>query len=111
MDPTAKATIEQHIKSHNIALFTKGTKDAPQCGFSNQIIQIFKTMKVEFETMDVLADEGVRQGIKEFSNWPTIPQVYLAGEFIGGCDIVTEMFQKGELQTAVAEAGTPHGTN
>lgn len=104
MDANTKATIEQHIRSNKVALFTKGTKEQPRCGFSNQIVQIFTTLNVPFATLDVLASEELRQGIKEFSNWPTIPQVYINGEFIGGCDIVTEMYQSGELQPLLTDA-------
>ncbi len=80
----------------------KGNKQAPMCGFSAQVIQILTHLGAEFETKDVLSDEGLRQAIKEFSDWPTIPQLYINGEFIGGCDITTEMFQNGELKTLIS---------
>lgn len=98
MDTTTKEKVEAHIKNNSIALFIKGTKDFPQCGFSNQVVQIFKVLGSEFETMDILADENVRAGMKEYSQWPTFPQTYINGEFVGGCDIVTEMYQSGELE-------------
>ena len=86
-------------------LFMKGTPQFPQCGFSSQVVQILSYLEVPYESMNVLADEGVRNGIKEFSNWPTIPQLYVKGEFIGGCDIIREMFQSGELSEHLAGAG------
>lgn len=108
MDAQFKAQMDERVRQHAVLVFMKGTKDAPQCGFSNQVVQIFTTLNVPFETVNILADETVRQGMKEYSDWPTFPQVYVNGEFIGGCDIVTEMFQKGELQTLV-QAG--HGSH
>lgn len=104
MDANIKTTIENHIRNNKVALFTKGTKEQPRCGFSSQVVQIFTTLDVPFATLDVLASEALRQGIKEFSNWPTVPQVYINGEFVGGCDIVTEMYQKGELQPLLKDA-------
>jgi monothiol glutaredoxin len=86
-------------------LFMKGTPMFPQCGFSARVIQILKHAGVPFKTVNVLEDPEIRDGIKAFSNWPTIPQLYVKGEFIGGCDIVTEMYQSGELQTLLAEKG------
>ncbi len=82
----------------------KGSKLMPQCGFSNNVVQILSTLGVPFETVDILADNEIRQGIKEYSNWPTIPQVYVNGEFLGGSDILIEMYQKGELQQMVEVA-------
>ena len=93
--------IEDAIKTHPIILFMKGTKAMPLCGFSGQIVEILKSYSVEFETRNVLEDEALRQGIKDFSNWPTLPQLYIRGEFIGGCDIVTELHTSGELQKLV----------
>ena len=84
-----------------VMLFMKGNKLFPQCGFSNTVVQVLTRMGVEFETFDVLSDEAMRNGIKEYSNWPTIPQLYLDGEFVGGCDIVIEQYQNGELQEAI----------
>ena len=85
----------------------KGTPVFPQCGFSAQAVQILTMLGVNFKGIDVLADPSLRQGIKDFSNWPTVPQLYVKGEFIGGCDIMREMFQSGELQKALAEKGVP----
>ncbi len=92
------------IKDNKIMVFMKGNKLMPQCGFSNNVVQILNTLGVPYETIDVLADPEVRQGIKEYSNWPTIPQVYINGEFLGGSDILIELYQKGELQQMVEVA-------
>ncbi len=89
------------INDNKIMVFMKGTKLMPQCGFSNNVVQILNTLGVPYETVDVLADPEIRQGIKEFSSWPTIPQVYINGEFLGGSDILIELYQKGELQQMV----------
>ena len=91
-------TIQKTIDSNNIVLFMKGTPDFPQCGFSAKVAQMLKSAGAKFIGVNVLTDPDIRQGIKDFSNWPTIPQLYIKGEFIGGCDIVTEMFERGELQ-------------
>ena len=99
-----KERIAQMVTSNKIMVFMKGSKLMPQCGFSNAVVQVFNSMKVPYTTFDVLSDPVIRQGIKEYSNWPTIPQVYVEGEFIGGCDIVVDMYQKGELQEMVARA-------
>ena len=104
---SAQDTIQTAVDSHDVMLFMKGTPQFPQCGFSSQVIQILSYLEVPFESMNVLADEGIRNGIKEFSNWPTIPQLYVKGEFIGGCDIIREMFQSGELSEHLAGAGIP----
>ncbi|MBU3567986.1 Grx4 family monothiol glutaredoxin [Polynucleobacter alcilacus] len=94
--------IKEIVTSHPVVLFMKGTAQFPQCGFSGNVINILKASGVEkLHTVNVLEDEGIRQGIKEFANWPTIPQLYINGEFIGGSDIITEMFQSGELQKLV----------
>jgi monothiol glutaredoxin len=93
-----KAKIEQEIKENKIILFMKGNKMAPQCGFSAQVVHILNSLGVEYETRDVLQDENLRQAIKDYTNWPTIPQLYVNQEFIGGCDIVTELYQSGELK-------------
>ena len=92
-----KIKIENLIKENEVCLFMKGIPDAPQCGFSMVVVNILKHLKISFKGINVLEDEGLRQGIKEFSDWPTIPQHYVKGKFIGGCDIVKEMFEKGEL--------------
>lgn len=98
MSPEANERIENLINNNKIAVFMKGNKLMPQCGFSNNVVQILNAMGVPYETYDVLEDPEVRQGIKEYSNWPTIPQVYVNGEFIGGCDIMIELYQNNELQ-------------
>lgn len=97
------AEIEQMIQNNNVVLFMKGTKDMPQCGFSATVAHILNQLGVEFFDVDILRDAEIRQGIKEFSDWPTIPQLYIKGEFVGGCDIVKEMFQAGELQEMLKE--------
>lgn len=89
--------IKEIVDSHPVVLFMKGTKSFPQCGFSNAVVQILKAEGVPFETVNVLADPELRDGIKEFASWPTIPQLYVKGKFVGGCDIVTEMHNTGEL--------------
>jgi monothiol glutaredoxin len=104
MTPELKAKIDQLVQDNKILIFMKGTKLMPQCGFSNNVVQIFNTLGVPFETVDVLADYEIRQGIKEYSNWPTIPQVYVSGEFVGGSDIMIELYQNGELQEMVEVA-------
>jgi len=94
-----KEKIKNLIDDNQVCLFMKGTPDAPQCGFSLAVANILKHLNVDFKGVNVLEDENLRQGIKEFSDWPTIPQLYIKKEFIGGCDIVKEMFEKGELKT------------
>ena len=93
-----KNKIEDLIKQNDVCLFMKGTPDAPQCGFSMAVSNILKHLNINFKGVNVLEDENLRQGIKNFSDWPTIPQLYIKGEFIGGCDIVKEMFENGELK-------------
>lgn len=93
--------IDDQVKGSKIMLFMKGTPQFPQCGFSGQAVQLLKACGAEFGSFDVLADDGVRQGIKEYSNWPTIPQLYINGKFVGGCDIMIELHQNGELQKLV----------
>jgi len=90
--------IKDIINKNNVVLFMKGTPEMPQCGFSMTVSNILKELKVKFSGVNVLADPEIRQGIKDFSNWPTVPQLYINGEFIGGCDITKEMYEKGELQ-------------
>ncbi len=103
------ATIEDRIKSditaNRVMLYMKGTALFPQCGFSARVVQILSHMNVPFQTANVLEDAELRDGIKQFSSWPTIPQLYVDGEFVGGCDIITEMFQSGELEGLFAEKG------
>ena len=90
--------IKDIISKNDVVLFMKGTPDMPQCGFSMTVTNILKQLKVKFNGIDVLADPEIRQGIKDFSNWPTVPQLYVKGEFIGGCDIAKEMYENGELK-------------
>jgi len=95
---STKEKIKDLIDNNSVCLFMKGTPDSPQCGFSMAVSNVLKHLKVNFNGINVLEDENLRQGIKNFSDWPTIPQLYIKGEFIGGCDIVKEMFEKGELK-------------
>jgi len=104
MTPEVKERIETLINSHKIVVFMKGNKLMPQCGFSNNVVQILNVLGVPFETFDVLSDYDIRQGIKEYSNWPTIPQVYVNGEFLGGSDIMIQLYQNGQLQETVEVA-------
>ena len=97
MDSTTKIRIEEMIKDNDLFVFMKGTKLMPQCGFSNNVVQVLNSLGVRFETFDVLSDMEIREGIKEFSNWPTIPQIYLKGEFLGGSDILIELYNSGQL--------------
>ncbi len=99
--------IKQNVDGNDVVLFMKGTKQFPMCGFSGQVVQILEYLGTPYKDVNVLDDDGVRNGIKEFSNWPTIPQLYVKGEFVGGCDIVREMFQAGELQQLFASKGLP----
>jgi monothiol glutaredoxin len=94
--------IKEQIQAHPVIVYMKGTKDQPQCGFSSRVVQILKKHGINFHTVDILQDDQIRQGIKDFSNWPTLPQLYVKGEFIGGCDIVTEMDEAGELKDVLA---------
>tara|TARA_Y100000590_G_scaffold452089_1_gene594589 strand:+ start:262 stop:570 length:309 start_codon:yes stop_codon:yes gene_type:complete len=98
MDQNIKQKISDIIKNNKVCLFMKGTPEAPQCGFSLAVANVLKHLNVNFKGINVLDDNTIREGIKEFSDWPTIPQLYINEEFIGGCDIVKEMFEKGELQ-------------
>lgn len=93
--------IDSDVKTNKIVIFMKGTKFEPQCGFSAAVVDAFNSLGVNFETRDVLADNELREGVKKYSNWPTIPQVFIGGKFIGGCDITRELFQTGELQKLV----------
>ena len=97
--------IRQEISDNPVVLYMKGTPVFPQCGFSAAVVQILSRLGVKFKGIDILIDPSLREGIKQFSDWPTIPQLYVAGEFVGGCDIVREMFQTGELQTLMVEKG------
>ena len=102
--------IQQEVSDNPVVLYMKGTPVFPQCGFSAAVVQILSHMGVKFKGIDVLADAEIRQGIKEFSNWPTIPQLYVKGEFVGGCDIVREMFQAGELGALFDAKGIAHNS-
>jgi monothiol glutaredoxin len=104
MTPEIKEKIDNLVKQNKILVFMKGNKLMPQCGFSNNVVQILNTLGVPYETVDVLADNEIRQGIKEYSNWPTIPQLYIDGQLVGGSDIAIELYQKGELQQMVEVA-------
>ena len=101
----ANAQIKEAVTSNDVVLFMKGTSQMPQCGFSSKVAGVLNYMGVEYTDVNVLADDGIRQGIKEFSDWPTIPQLYVKGEFVGGCDIITEMTLSGELDTLFDENG------
>jgi monothiol glutaredoxin len=107
MDDTVQQRIRQNISETPVVLFMKGSPVFPQCGFSAAVVQILSHMGVKFKGIDVLSDPGIRQEIKEFSNWPTIPQLYVKGEFVGGCDIIREMFETGELQQLFEQKGVP----
>ena len=98
MDDQIKSLIQNHIDNNDICLFMKGTPDAPQCGFSMAVTNMLKLLEVNFKSVNVLEDQNIREGIKIFSDWPTIPQLYIKKEFIGGCDIVKEMYENGELK-------------
>ncbi len=105
MSDAAFARIRDEIQTNPVMLYMKGNAMFPQCGFSARVVQILSHMNVPFQTANVLEDAGLRDGIKAFSNWPTIPQLYVKGELVGGCDIVTEMYQSGELESLFAEQG------
>jgi monothiol glutaredoxin len=104
MTPELQARLDSMVNQNKILVFMKGNKLMPQCGFSNNVVQILNTLGVPYETVDVLSDNEIRQGIKEYSNWPTIPQVYINGEFVGGSDVLIELYQQGELQQLVEVA-------
>ncbi|MBW3098830.1 Grx4 family monothiol glutaredoxin [Pseudohoeflea coraliihabitans] len=99
--------IDNEVKTNDVVVFMKGTPQFPQCGFSGQVVQILDYLGVPYKGVNVLADDDLRQGIKDYSNWPTIPQLYVKGEFVGGCDIIREMFQANELQQHLSEKGVP----
>jgi len=101
------AWIDNEVKSNNVLLFMKGTPAFPQCGFSGQVIQILDYLGVDYKSVNVLENADIRQGIKDYASWPTIPQLYVKGEFVGGCDIVREMFQDGELQSLFESKAIP----
>ena len=103
MDDQTKDLIKNHIDSNDVCLFMKGTPDAPQCGFSMAVSNILKIMEVKFQGINVLEDQNLRDGVKVYSDWPTIPQLYIKNEFIGGCDIVKEMYENGELKKVLED--------
>jgi monothiol glutaredoxin len=105
MSDTVFTRIRSEIEANPVMLYMKGTAMFPQCGFSARVVQILTHMHVPFQTANVLEDPGLRDGIKAFSNWPTIPQLYVKGELVGGCDIITEMYQSGELESLLSEKG------
>ena len=105
MDEQVKSLIQNHIDNNEVCLFMKGTPDAPQCGFSMAVANILKILEVNYKGINVLEDQKIREGVKVFSDWPTIPQLYVKKEFVGGCDIVKEMFENGELKKAFDDKG------
>jgi monothiol glutaredoxin len=105
MDDQTKNLIQNHINKNEVCLFMKGTPDAPQCGFSMAVSNMLKILEVNFEGVNVLEDQNIREGIKVFSDWPTIPQLYIKKEFVGGCDIVKEMYENGELKKVLEDKG------
>ena len=105
MDEQVKSLIQNHIDNNEVCLFMKGTPDAPQCGFSMAVANILKILEVNYKGINVLEDQKIREGIKVFSDWPTIPQLYVKKEFVGGCDIVKEMFENGELKNFLDSKG------
>jgi len=111
MNENINSKIKKLIETHEVCLFMKGTPEVPQCGFSMAVSNVLKHLEVKFNGVNVLEDTDVREGIKIYSDWPTIPQLYIKGEFIGGCDIVKEMFEKGELQTKLKEKNISYKTN
>ena len=106
LSTATREKIDNHLKANRVVLFMKGTPQAPQCGFSSRTVGMLDSLLSSYGSVDVLQDPDIREGIKEFSNWPTIPQVYIGGKFVGGCDIVLEMHSRGELKTLVDEALT-----
>ncbi len=105
MTDDVQTALSEAVKANDVLLFMKGTPTFPQCGFSSVVVQVLDYLGVEYQAINVLEDKAVREGIKAFSNWPTIPQLYVKGEFVGGCDIVKEMFEAGELKELMTEKG------
>ena len=105
MDEQVKSLIQNHIDNNEVCLFMKGTPDAPQCGFSMAVANILKILEVNYKGINVLEDQKIREGIKVFSDWPTIPQLYVKKEFVGGCDIIKEMFESGEIKKVFDDKG------
>tara|TARA_X000000950_G_scaffold261327_1_gene331478 strand:- start:907 stop:1242 length:336 start_codon:yes stop_codon:yes gene_type:complete len=108
MDDQTKNLIENHIESNDVCLFMKGTPDEPQCGFSMAVSNILKILEVKFTGVNVLEEQSIREGIKIYSDWPTIPQLYIKKEFVGGCDIIKEMYENGELKKILDVKGVNH---
>lgn len=104
LTPELKEALDKYVTSNKVVLFMKGTKMFPQCGFSNTVVQVLNSLNVPYETVNILEDEGLRAGLKVYSNWPTFPQLYVDGEFFGGCDITLEAYKSGELQETVEKA-------
>ena len=104
----AKTQIDETVKANDVVLYMKGTKTMPQCGFSSRVAGVLNYMGVDFHDVNVLADDAIRQGIKDYSDWPTIPQLYVKGEFVGGCDIITEMTLSGELDQLLEQSGVEY---
>ena len=111
MDEKIKSLIQNHIDNNDVCLFMKGTPDAPQCGFSMAVSNMLKILEVNFKSVNVLEDQSIREGIKIFSDWPTIPQLYIKKEFVGGCDIVKEMYENGELKKVLDDKGITYKKN
>ncbi|PWC32637.1 Grx4 family monothiol glutaredoxin [Azospirillum sp. TSO35-2] len=109
VDQNVAERIEQDLKSNDVVLYMKGTPVFPQCGFSAAVVQVLSHVGVKFKGVNILEDPGLRQGLKEYSNWPTFPQLYVKGELVGGCDIVREMYESGELQTLLTDKGVTTG--
>ena len=103
MDDQTKNLIQNHVDNNDVCLFMKGTPEAPQCGFSMAVINMLKLLEVDYQSVNVLEDQKIREGIKVFSDWPTIPQLYIKKEFVGGCDIVKEMYENGELKKVLED--------
>ena len=108
MEEQTKNLIQSHINENEVCLFMKGTPDAPQCGFSMAVINMLKILEVNFKSINVLEDQSLREGIKIFSDWPTIPQLYIKKEFVGGCDIIKEMYESGELKKVLDDKGVTY---
>ena len=105
MDDKTKTTIQSHINDNEVCLFMKGTPEAPQCGFSMAVSNILKILEIKYKSINVLEDQSIRDGIKTYSDWPTIPQLYVKKEFVGGCDIIKEMYESGELKKVFEDKG------
>ena len=108
MDPQTKDLIESSINANEVCLFMKGTPEAPECGFSMAVANMLKILEVNFKSVNVLSDQNIREGIKKYSEWPTVPQLYVKKEFVGGCDIIKEMFENGELKKLLDDKQIPY---